>query len=184
MTDKRHTLLPVTLCCSFGVNSTGYVSRYKSLHSSELTLASFERAYPTCTVHRPVRTIGILCAKVSTILKIPQRSNTVHPWRNAGSIVDSVELENASTGLISRRKILTTSHVDIFWLWLKEKTFFGVVVHRPEVALVRCSTHKLAQSWGFSRCVKLAKAFPPFSVSPRSLQPGNVLIRHSLCLAR
>ena len=44
--------------------------------------------------------------------------------------------------------------------------------------------HKLAQSWGFSRCVKLAKAFPSFCVSPRSLQPGTVLIRHSLCLAR
>ena len=126
------------------IYSTCCASRHKSLHSGELTLASFERAYPTCTVHRPVRTIGILCAKVSTILEIPQRSNAIHAWRNGWSIVDCVQLENTSTVLAARRKICLISRFQIFRL--EEKTFFVIGVHRPVVALVRSSSAQVCAS--------------------------------------
>jgi len=126
------------------IYSTCCASRHKSPHSGELTLASFERADPTRAVHRPVRTIGILCAKVSTILEIPQRSNAIHAWRNGWSIVDCVQLENTSTVLAARRKICLISRFQIFRL--EEKTFFVVGVHRPVVALVRSSSAQVCAS--------------------------------------
>ena len=126
------------------IYSTRCASRYKSFHSSELTLASLERAYPTCTVHWPERTFRILCTKVSAILKVPQGSDAIHAWRNGWSIVDCVQLENTSTVLAARRKICLISWFQIFRL--EEKTFFVVGVHRPVVALVRSSSAQVCAS--------------------------------------
>ena len=126
------------------IYSTCCASRHKSPHSGELTLASFERANPTCTVHRPERTFRILCTKVSAILKVPQGSDAIHAWRNGWSIVDCVQLENTSTVLAARRKIFLIFQERIFRL--EEKTFFVIGVHRTVVALVRSSSAQVCAS--------------------------------------